>query len=336
MAFALPPLSTLRSFEAVGRLGSFKAAAEELHVTPSAVSHAIITLERWLGTALFLRRPHGVAPTAAAEAYRPFVESALRDLAAATAGIPGRKPRGRLSLSVAPTFAGAWLLPRLSRFTQAHPDLSIAIDTTRHCRNLALDRVDLVLRLAVRPRGPGRWLRLLQERLVPVTSPGLWEEIAHLGLVEALERVPLIHVTTVGRDWRPFADLLPSGPGRRRGDLRFDTVHLAIQAARQGLGIAVGRRPLVDGDLEAGALVALPLAERPIDDSYWLVGLPATLDRPEAKAFRRWLLEEVATLEAGESRSRSGTPLGEGTASVFDRVTLSRTACALRAERRSC
>jgi len=293
VAFALPPLTTLRSFEAVGRLGSFKAAAEELHVTPSAVSHAIITLERWFGAELFLRQPQGVAPTPAAERYRPYVEAALRELAAATARIPGRRPRGSLSLSVAPTFASSWLLPRLPRFTEAHPDISIGLDTTRRCMNLALDRVDLVVRMAARRRGPGQWLRLVQERLVPVTSPGLWEEIAHLGVIEALKRAPLIHVMTVCRDWGAFADLVQPVPDARRRDLRFDTVHLALQAARQGLGIAIGRCPLVDADLETGTLVPLPVAERSIDYSYWLVALPATLDRPEAKAFKRWLLEEV-------------------------------------------
>lgn len=293
MPFALPPLNTLRSFEAVGRLGSFKAAAEELHVTPSAVSHAIITLERWFGTELFLRQPGGVAPTPAANLYRPYVEAVLRDLAAATARIPGRQPRETLSLSVAPTFASSWLLPRLPRFTEANPGISIAIDTTQRCMNLALDRVDLVIRMAARRRGPGQWLRLMPERLVPVVSPALWAEIGAAGLDEPLERVPLIHVTTVRRDWSEFPELASWEPEARRGDLRFDTVHLALQAARQGLGIAIGRRPLVDADLAAGALVSLPVPERPIDFGYWLVGLPATLDRPEARAFKRWLLEEV-------------------------------------------
>jgi LysR family transcriptional regulator, glycine cleavage system transcriptional activator len=115
MAFDLPPLNTLRMFEAASRLGSFKAAAEELHLTPSAVSHGIMALEKWFGTPLFLRQPGGLALTDAATRYLPFVERALQDLPAATDSLPGREPRGRLALSVVPTFASCWLLPRLAR-----------------------------------------------------------------------------------------------------------------------------------------------------------------------------------------------------------------------------
>src|SRR5688572_17419887 len=121
MAFRLPPLNALRLFEAASRHLSFRLAAEELHVTPSAISHGVQVLEDWFGVPLFERETSGVKLTDAGAAYAPAVRQALEDLARATQELPGRKPSGALSVSVAPMFASKWLLPHLEKFTRKHP-----------------------------------------------------------------------------------------------------------------------------------------------------------------------------------------------------------------------
>lgn len=134
----LPPLNALPMFEAAGRLQSFKRAAEELHLTPSAVSHGIAGLEKWLGVPLFDRAPGQVALTLAGARYLPPVQQALELVATATQAMPGRGP-GRVVLSVAPTFALRWLIPRLDDFRALHPEVNLVIDT-RHEQVAATDR----------------------------------------------------------------------------------------------------------------------------------------------------------------------------------------------------
>ena len=147
MPYRLPPLSSLRLFEAAGRLLSFKLAAEEVGLTPSAVSHGIKGLEDWLGVALFARKPGGLALTEAGTAYLPRVRAALDALAAATDAVPGRRPSGRLSVSVAPSFGIRWLIPHLHRFNDRHPGIAVAVDTAHRRVDLPRDDVDLAIRM---------------------------------------------------------------------------------------------------------------------------------------------------------------------------------------------
>lgn len=295
MAFRLPPLSTLRFFEAAGRLLSFKEAAKELNVTPSAVSHAIQTLENWLEVQLFERDQAELRISDAGAAYLPLIREALSTLSDATDMVPGRKARGTLSVSVAPTFATYWLMPRLSRFAEMFPEVVVTIDTDRRQVDLLLAGVDLVIRMAREPRYGGTWLRLVREKLIPVASPSLLRQFPDRTPEELLRNLPLIHVTTVTSDWVPFFGDRDLPPKNSSQELRFDTLHMALQAARQGLGIVLGRRPLIDDDLWSGALREVGVREWDAGISYWLVGLDATFDRPEVKAFRRWLLREIDT-----------------------------------------
>ena len=293
MGLELPPLNSLRMFEAAGRLSNFRAAADELNVTPSAISHGIDVLETWLGVRLFLRGSHGSRLTEAGAYYLPRVRRALQELADATARIPGRRARGSLTISVAPTFASAWLLPRMSGFSEAHPNVTITLDTARKQLAMPRDEVDLAIRMAARRQAKGIWLRLMKERLVPVIAPALWRQIGDRSPQDILASVPWVHVTSVRSDWNIFADVLRGAQRDTRHDLRFDTVQMAMQAASYGLGIALGRRPLVDQDIERGHLVPLQLCERDAETSYWLVGLPSVFERPEVAAFRSWIMSEI-------------------------------------------
>lgn len=295
MAYRLPPLNTLRLFEAAGRHQSFKAAAEELHLTPSAVSHGIQTLEEWLGVELFLRGNRSLSLTPAGQAYLPRVRDALQSLALATESVPGRAPSGRLSVSVAPTFALRWLMPRLPAFQERHPAITVALDTAHRVVEFPRDGIDAGIRL-----GRGDWpglaaLKLMEEDLVPVAAPAL---AARIACPADLATVPLLHVADVSEDWTAWAEaagLPPSalGDGLKRG-LRLDAIHMAVDAAVRGLGVIIGRRPTVDPELASGQLVEVMGPRLRAKSAYWLVTARDSLRRPEVAAFRAWMRAEFA------------------------------------------
>jgi DNA-binding transcriptional LysR family regulator len=295
MSIKLPPMTTLRLFEAAARLQSFRLAAEEVHLTPSAVSHGIQTLETWLGTELFLRGPKGISLTAVGEAYYPEVRRALSILAAATEQLPGRRAEGNLSASIAPTFASRWLMPRLHRFVEQYPDLRLSLDTSPRVVDFATSGVDLAIRMATSAGRDGEWTELVAQTLVPVCSPALRARLSGLSGADIFGHAPLIHVTSVSEDWEAWFASAHMTPPTEGGDIRVDTIGLAVEAAVRGLGIVLGRRPLLDADIERGDLVPLDLPEVPGATSYWLVGRPGAFARGEVKLFRDWLLAELGT-----------------------------------------
>jgi LysR family glycine cleavage system transcriptional activator len=295
MAFRLPPLSTLRVFEAAARHKSFRKAADELNLTASAVSHGIQTLENWLGVELFNRQSRGLRLTSAGEAYAPLVNQALSVLAKATERLPGRKATGTLSLSSAPTFANKILLPRLGKFAVQCPDVRVTIDTSLRPVDLTLDDFDIAIRFSSTKKPLPNWTLLVAETLMPVCSLVLKKQFGG-SEAKILSQAPLIHVTSVSADWQHW--FRASGievPSSIDGGLRVDTVQMAFDAAARGLGVVLGRRPLVDEDIEAGRLI--PLGSRAIqsDSSYWLVASQTEFQKPEVKVFRRWLLSELGT-----------------------------------------
>lgn len=289
----LPPLTTLRLFEAAGRHRSFKQAASELNVTPSAVSHGIQTLENWLGTELFHRGPRGLSLTPAGEAYVPEVQTALSIISAATARLPGRRATGALSVSSAPTFANRWLLPRLPRFTEMYPDIRVTIDTAHHYVNFPIDGVDLAIRRGTSPKSGEAWTQLVPEMVVPVCSPELRKKLSIDDEIELLNHVPLIHVTTVRADWRSWFEARGITRLSNERAICVDTIQLAAEGAMRGLGVAMGRKPLIDEYLADGYLLEIAGPAIPADTSYWLVGTQLAFDRPETRLFRAWILDEL-------------------------------------------
>jgi LysR family glycine cleavage system transcriptional activator len=296
MAFRLPPLSSLRVFEAAARHTSFRKAAGELNLTASAVSHGVQTLESWLGVELFHRGARGLRLTSAGEIYAPLVNQALGMLAKATEQLPGRKATGTLSLSSAPTFANKILLPRLDKFTAQFRDLRVTIDTSLRPVDLTLDDFDLAIRFAPAEKPAANWTLLAEETMVPVCSPNLKKEFGEAPLVKVLSRAPLIHVTSLSFDWQHWFQATGiEVPASIDGGLRVDTVQMAFDAAACGLGIVLGRRPLVDDDMASGRLVALGGPTVSSGYSYWLVASEGEYQTPEVKVFRQWLLAELGT-----------------------------------------
>lgn len=291
MAYRLPPLNALRLFEAAGRHLSFKAAAEELNLTPSAVSHGIASLEDWLGVALFIRGHRSLALSAAGLAYLPRIRDVLQQLAGATEAVPGRKPTGRLSVSVAPSFALRWLIPGLPRFHSRHPGIEVSLDTSRRQVEFPRDGIDVAVRM-----GQGGWsdlyaLCLTMEDLVPVCAPALAESIRTPG---DLRGTPLLQVVNISEDWAAWAELAGVRDLELDGGVKLDTIHMAWEAAAQGMGIAMGRLPMAAPDLASGRLVPVLGPARRCRTGYWLVTGRESLSRPEVVAFRDWIREELA------------------------------------------
>ncbi len=290
MAYRLPPLNSLRLFEAAGSRLSFRLAAEELDVTPSAVSHGVQTLENWLGVPLFHRSRRATSLTAAGAAYLPEVTLALKLLASASGRITSSLGNRTVRVSVTPTFASRQLLPRLCRFRERNPDIDVVVDTTHVVVEFPYAGVDLGIRL-----GDGKWPgltaeRLLTETLVPVCAPDL---LRRLHPMPSLCDAPLVHVTSMDRDWQAWAAFTGRGPIDCRRGLRVDNSQMAIEAAVEGLGIAIGRRPMVDPELERGVLVRFDAREIRSEKSYWLAAPAEVFARAEVRTFREWLLDEL-------------------------------------------
>lgn len=286
----LPPLNTLRLFEAAARLGQLKAAAEELALTPSAVSHGIRALEHWLGIALFQRTPQGLRLTAEGERYAATVRESLSLLAEGTETLLGVNEPRHLAISAPPFFAVRWLLPRLGDFRTLHPDVTVLLDTSQQQVSLEAGEMDMAIRM-----GRGDWSALacdllFHERLVPVCAPSLVDRVR-----ADPSSVCHIHMRTVHEEWQRWCDA--TGRPLPVSDKAFfvDTLQLAYEAAANGFGIAMGRRPLVDTELEHGLLVQPWRDTVEIETGYWLAIPPRRRSEPMIELFRDWLLQQIPT-----------------------------------------
>jgi LysR family glycine cleavage system transcriptional activator len=252
----LPPLNALRAFEAAGRLGSFKEAAAELHVTHGAVSQQVRLLEEWLGAPLFERHNRRVVLTPAAQTYLAGIGPLFDQLSQATAryGLSDAVSR-TLTVNAPATFVLRWLVPRLANFRAAHPDVEVRIETSNEPVEALKDSYDIVIR-----GGPdtfyGYSMRpFLSEERIPVCSPALLKRMP-LRAPEDLGRHTLLHTSSLPRvwpDWLARADVASLRPA---AVLTFDHFYLTLQAAVDGMGIAMGPTALVSDDLAAGRLVA--------------------------------------------------------------------------------
>ena len=290
MAAPLPSLNGLRAFEAAARHMSFTRAAAELNVTQTAVSHQIRRLEEQLGTRLFVRRNRALSLTREARDYLPSVRSAFEALRQATARLRRPEREGVLTVSTTASLATKWLVSRVAAFQDAHPGLAVRISTSAHLVDFQREEVDMAVRY-----GRGSWpgLRadwLMAERLFPVCSPAL---LAAKPLREPadLAHHTLLHTSVSREDWQLWltAAGLPLSIAARRG-LTFDQGFMAVQAAMEGLGVALGRTRLVEADLAAGRLVAPFDIALPQDAGYYVVSPVATAGSAKVALFRRWLI----------------------------------------------
>lgn len=284
-------LLALQAFELAVRYGSFKMAAEELHLTPSAVSHRIKGLEKLLGEALFDRNPRGVTPTAAGDRLAASTSRAFGELTRALAQSAGRD--GRLRLSAVPIVASHWLLPILGRFFEKHPEVSLQVEANTHNVDMASGLVDVALRY-----GSGEWPGLVADRiltlsLVPVASPALAKRL-RLGRDADVAKAPLIRTFPFGPAWSAWAERAGLDPADfgERGAIEVDGAGAALRAASHGLGVALAFEQLIGNEIAAGDLVRVG-SVTPSPGEVWLVCRPQDRSRPAIRALRRWLLAEA-------------------------------------------
>ena len=309
---SLPSLNALRVFEAVARRLSFAQAAEELHVTPGAVSHQIAALENTLGVQLFQRDARTVSLTPAAEACLPHLTRGIESLREALRIVQLDRPAGALTVSVAPAFASRWLLPRLTHFTAAHPAIELQlstglglIDTARPETSTSLraksdhdTSAELTIRFG-RGEYPGfRSDRLFAVQITPVCSPRLLRGAHPLATPDDLRHHPLLHDDTTyfddrRTDWTVWLDAAGvTGIDTTRGP-RFSHAALALDAAADGMGVALGISLLAGQDVADGRLVMPFALALPASFAYYLVYPEASAERPQLTAFRTWLLDEA-------------------------------------------
>lgn len=301
----------LRAFEAVARHLNFRAAAEELSLTQSAVSRQIQALEDEVGSALFLRHTRSVELTGAGTILLRAAGSALERIDAAVRQIRQSAGRRSVAISTWASFASMWLIPRLEAFQREHPDIDIRIDATDVAVDLATADVDLALRYAAPETITAGAIRLFGEQLTPVASPWLLKT-HRIGNLDDLAKVTLIEAGDAHRTrhleyltWQRWLDhYAPASTGNARTRaktrlnpqrwLYFNYASQIVQAALTGQGVALARMPLVSESLASGDLIE-PLPSMRLDSPlvYWLVLAPRNRPRPEVKAFCDWLLREA-------------------------------------------
>jgi LysR family glycine cleavage system transcriptional activator len=295
----LPPFDALYVFAVAARHLSFTAAAEELHRTQSAVSHRIKALEAELGVLLFTRLTRRLALTPAGHALAHKVNQAIADIGRTIAEFDTAGEIRSIRVTTLPSVASRWLMPRLSRFFDLHPDIEVHVMADARPLDLRKEGVDLAIRFG-RGRYPGHSVTLLmRDRVLPVCSPRFMAEHGRVTTIDELLELPLLHDSAAEgdgslSDWRSWCDQLERKDAACHAGQRFSNAALLSEAAVLGLGVALGRLSLVADDLVDGALVCpLPLATLTAF-SYYLVALPEIAALPKIVRFRHWLRAEAA------------------------------------------
>ena len=288
----LPSLNAIRAFEVASRHLNFRLAAEELGVSQGAVAQHVRGLEDTLGVMLFDRGPRALALTEPGRRYASTIRRAFELIVEATAGV--RPEPARVQISVTPTFAAKWLLPRLPDFAAAHPDLDLGIVASERRTSFHSDDVDLAVRFGRVPEASNVTVDLLfEEELIAVCSPGLLADAPLPLTADALGDYTLVH-DSHGR-WPHFIEraLGGSAAGAAKG-VRFNQTTLAIDAALSGQGIALASRHFVDRDLSAGRLVDPFDATLDSDAGFYVVAPRRPRHQAQTAAVRAWLLSHAA------------------------------------------
>ena len=289
----LPPLNALKAFEAAARYESFTRAAEELCVTQGAVSHQVKALETELGIKLFTRERQRLVITEQGREYLAVLRDALDRIALGTERLRQRQSSGVLTVSTSPDFAAKWLVNRLGRFSEAHPEIDLRISATMHHVDFAREDVDVAVR-----HGDGNWpgldaVRLSPEQLFAVCSPKLMTGARAIREPADILKHPLLHLD----DWKNWSRWFEAAGVPDANALHgpvLNRASMVIDAAVDGQGVALARTTLAAWDLINGRLVRpFPVALR-LSKTYWIVCSKATAALPKIAAFRDWLIAEAA------------------------------------------
>lgn len=286
-----PSLNALRVFEVVSRHASFRLGAEELGVTQAAVAQQIRGLEASLGIKLFERLPRGLALTDAGRTYVASIRKAFELIDEATRAL--RPEPTHLTISVTPSLASRWLIPRLSHFTEAHPGIDLRVLATERLSHFHNDGVDIAVRYGRPPFGPGLNAELLfDQRIVAVGSPALLDNLGMPQRVDDLRDYMLLH--DAHNLWPQFiAQAFDQPLAIPPKNVRFNQTSLAIEAAIAGQGLALASHFFVQDDIRAGRLKCITAHELGMDTGFYLVW-PRKSRQPTAQAVvRQWLMAQA-------------------------------------------
>lgn len=293
----LPPLNSLRAFEAAARLGGFAVAAEELNVTPAAISHQVKSLEGHLNVQLFHRMARGLVLTNAGQELLPNISRGLGHFARAVGALSGGELAGPLVISAMPSFATFWLVPRLSSFTRAFPDINLRIFADGPEPDLNLGTVDVRVSIEAEIYPGLRSRSLMRDTVFPVCAPSLLNQIPLRRFSDLRNHVLLYDIDVAsgatpmswGR-WFQEAGMVESDAA---GRIDFNDAIMVAEAAVRGHGIALARQSLVRDYLESGRLVRPLKISQPADDNFYVATTEAGAERPRVRVFLEWLERQV-------------------------------------------
>ncbi len=291
----LPSLNALKAFEAAARHESFTRAAEELSVTQGAVSHQVKALETELRYKLFNREHQRLVITDAGREYLTVIRDAFDRIALGTARLTKRQTSGVLTVSTSPDFAAKWLVHRLGRFSELHPEIDLRVSAAMHHVDFAREDVDMAVRHG---SGNASWsgldgVRLTTEVLFPVCSPHLLGNPNRTLKASSILKLPLLHLDDHA-GWNRWLSGAKVQPAKPLQGLIMNRASMVIDAAVNGQGIALARTTLAAWDLINKRLVAPFTETLPLSSAYWIVAPQATADLPKIVTFRNWLLAEAA------------------------------------------
>jgi len=299
----LPSLDTLRVFSVAARHMSFTKAAGELHLTQSAVSHRVRALEEELGVPLFHRLPRCLELTRAGQALAQRVDQAVADIARTIADLDLGGDTQRLTVTMLPSVASRWLVPRLPQFHALHPDIELQLIADPRLLDLRAARIDLAIRFG-RGAYPGYAVtKLMPDRVFPVCSPRLIAQLGPVTTIEALLDLPLLHDSSTegdgsGSDWQSWLRHVGRSEAACDDGQRFSEAGLLIDAAVLGLGVALARASLVSDHIENETLICPLRLAAPTAFAYYLLGLPEATALQKIVHFRNWLQVEAAASAA--------------------------------------
>ena len=285
----VPSLKSLKAFHVAAQLGSFTLAARELRVTQSAISRHVISVEKELGIPLFVRIGRRVVLAPAGQEFARVLDDAFKRIEQGTNRMRVLRGQCILTVSVLPSFASKWLVPRLETFLRKHPEIDLRISASYHPVDFSHEGVDLAIRYGV-----GGWPRvyselLMSEKLVPVCSPKLLQGRKSTRRPDDLRHFSLLH-GEIEEDWSTWLETVEAVQVDPTRGPRFTDAGSVLQAAIEGQGIALARSVLAIDDISRGLLVRLPLPSLPTSNSYYLVH-PLGAIRAEAEHLQQWLRE---------------------------------------------
>lgn len=296
MAIRLPPVHALSAFEAAARHNSFALAAEELCITPSALSHRIRLLEDFLGERLFLRDGRTVTLSEFGRRYLDVVRSALRTLSDFPLPHRSSPTQPRIKITVPPTFARCLLVPRLADFSRLHPDIVVELFLSVPLYDLGLGEGDIEVRF-----GAGRYMdtvteKLFEEPTFAISSPAYLESIGGLKTPADLSRATLLRSAL--EPWQPWFEVAGLDWPEPANSLRLDDLGLLLEAVRHGLGVGLSRKHFVQDLIASGEIVHLfPQVQlKTPPHAYYVVYEQAARRRPEVAAFIDWMLDTFRRL----------------------------------------